>query len=80
MLAQIVQAERSRIFDQDAENASPNRQIADLLDEPLADAGRPELLEPATGLVDHAERCVASPGDRSRCLDEPLEDGVEREL
>ena len=78
MLAQIVQAKRHRLVDQNAENASPNRQIADLLDQLLADTGRPELLESTTSPVDHAERRISSPGDRSRGFDEPLEElGVE---
>ena len=77
---EVVQAERLRVADQDAEDPAAVRQVADPLVCLVVDTGRQEALERAAGAVDHAQRGVLRAGQLGGGLDDPLQDRVEREL
>ncbi len=76
----VVHPERSRIHDQDAEQPTAARQVADRLLGLHVDPRRVEGFEAATGTVDHAERRVPRLGEVGGRLDDVLQQGVERQL
>ena len=80
MRAEIREAKRLRIADEHAEDAAPAGWGPDRFDRRLVEAGDDELLDPAPALVDHAQRGVGGAGQLGRSLDDPLEDGIDREL
>ena len=75
-----MQPQRPGVADEHAEDPAAARQVADPRMRVLVDAVREEALELRPGLVDHAERGVTRAGEPRGRLDEPLQDGVEREL
>ena len=80
VVGDVVEPQRLRVADQDAEDAAPMRQIADRGVGVRIDPGRQEALERLPSPVDHAESCVASVGDLRGSLDDPLQQRVERKL
>ena len=56
------------------------REVADPSTRRVVDAGREEPLERAARAVDDAQRRIAGVRQRCRCLDDALQQGVEREL
>ena len=52
----------------------------DCFDRGFVEARDNELLDPTRALVDHAQCRVGGAGQLCRSLDDPLEDGVDREL
>ena len=73
VLGDVVQAERPRVADEDAQDAAPARQVADRRMGLGVDAVRDEALELSAGRVDDAERRVAGAGQLGGRLEEPLE-------
>ena len=77
---QVVEPERVRFTDQDAENPAAAGQVADPLVRLRVDPGGQEALERDAGAVDHAERRIAGGRQLGGGLDDPLEHTVESEL
>ena len=77
---EIVQPQRLRVADQDAEDPAAARQVADRGVRLGVDSGGDEALERRAAPVDHAQRRVARAGQLGGRLDEPLQQRVEREL
>ena len=73
MRADVVQPQRPRVGDQDAEHAAPAREVADRAVGLLVDPGGEEALELLAALVEHADRGVARAGELARDLEQPLE-------
>jgi hypothetical protein len=63
VLADLRQAQRSRVLDQGPEHPASSREIADAAACRRVDANRDEPVELATALVQYAERGVACGGD-----------------
>ena len=80
ILAEVVQPQRLRVADQDAEDPPAARQLADrrvrLGVDPVV--RKRSSCEPLP--VDHAQRGVARAGELGGRLDEPLQERVERQL
>src|SRR4051794_37138167 len=75
----VVQPQRSRVADEDAEDAASVRRVADLVPRRLVDARRDEALETCLRSVGDAERRVPCARDLFGRLDELLQEGGERE-
>jgi hypothetical protein len=73
MLTEIGKPDRTRLTDEQPENAVTLRQIADLGSRLLVDAYRQELRQERPRGVEHAERAVARVGELSCGLDDVLE-------
>ena len=80
IVGDVVQPERPRLADEDAQQAASSRQVADRSVRLLVDARGEEPLEPSSGRVDHPERGISRLGQPGRGLDDPLEQRVERQL
>src|SRR6478736_4371353 len=80
MVADVVEAQRARVFDEHAEDAAPARQVADGAVGVLVDAAREEAGELAASLVEDAQRDVARPREVGGGLQEPVEHRLEVEL
>src|SRR6266496_3435584 len=80
IVCDFVKPQGRCVADENAEDASASRQVADLAPRLLVDACRDEALEPCTCGVDHAQRRVPCTGQLRRGLDELLQQRVEREL
>src|SRR5579862_3307327 len=80
IVGEVVQAQRTRVADQHAENSPAAREIPDRRMGLGVDAGREEALELLAGPVDDPERGVARPGQLGRGPDKTLEQCLEREL
>src|SRR5262249_57795464 len=80
ILGEVVQSERARVVDQDAEDAAAVRGVADLRVHLRRDPVRDEALEAAPGGIDHTQGRVPCSGHPCGSLDDALEDAVERQL
>ena len=80
MVADLGQAQRARLLDQQAEHAAPARQVADRPPRLLVDAVGDEALQFVAVLVEHAEGGVAGPGQLAGDLEHLLEDHLGVEL
>ena len=80
IVCDVVEPQRLRVADQNAQDAAPVRQITDRRVCVSVDSCRQESLERLAGPVDHAESCVAGAGDLGRRLDDALKQCVERKL
>ena len=80
MRADVVQAQRLRVADQDAEDTAAAGQVADLAVRLGVDAGGEEALQPLAALVEHADRGVAGARHVARGLEQPLEHDLAVEL
>ena len=80
VVGDVVQAEGSRLADEDPEDAAAPRKVADGGARLLVDTRRDEALEPPPGRVDDAERGVPGVGELRGGLDETLQKGVEGQL
>jgi len=70
IVGDVVQAQRRRVSDEDAEDAAPARLVADLAARGVVDAGRDEALQTRARRVDDAERRVPGAGQFGRRFDE----------
>jgi hypothetical protein len=77
MVADVVQAQRTRVVDEHAEQAATARQVADGAMGVLVDAAGEEACELTAALVEDPERDVARPGEVGGGLQEPVEHGLE---
>ena len=77
VVAEVVEAQRLGVMDQDAEDAAPVRQLADRFVLLAVDAGGDEALECLALAVDHPERRVAGAGQGCGGVDQPLQQLVE---
>ena len=80
MLPEVLEPQRPRLLDQQAEDAAPAREVPDAAVRGLVDAGRDEALELLPRLVEHPDRGVARAGDLARHVEQLLQDGVDVEL
>ena len=80
IVADRLQPQRARVGDQGAENAAAAREISDLRNGLLVEAGVDEALEPRTGGIDHAQRRVAGAGQCGGRLGQLQQQIVQREL
>jgi len=76
---QIVQAQRLRVADEDAEDAAAVRKIADRRARLVVEPSRDEALQRLARRIEDAERGVARAGEGGRRLHELLQNGVERQ-
>ena len=79
MVGQIVQAQRLRVFDQDAEDAVAAGQWADLLDGLVVDPDGDELRQ-RIAFADHAERAVSRIDEPDAGFDDALQHGLKVEV
>ena len=80
MLADIVEAKRVRLADQDAQHAAAAGQLADHLARLLIDPVGQELLERGAPLVEDADRRVAGAGDLAGSREDSVEHGLRLKL
>jgi hypothetical protein len=80
MRAEVVEDDRARVLDQQAEDAAPARELADRRARLGAHARGQEALKPPPAGVEHAERRVAGAGQLPGHVDEPLQHHLEVEL
>jgi hypothetical protein len=80
IVGNVVQTQRCRFGDQNAEDAATAWKVADGCVGLRIDAVRDEALESGTGTIDNAKSDVARSGDASRSFHDPLEYGIQREL
>ena len=80
VVGDVVQPQRLRVPNQDAEDAAPVRRVTDRGMRVGIDPGRQEPLQRLARSVDHAESCVAGVGDLGGRLDDPLQQRIERKL
>jgi hypothetical protein len=80
MLADVRQAQRLRLRDQDPEHAPAARQLANRRARLLIDAERYELAEPGPLFIEDAERRVARSGDLPRRRQNPIQNSLWIEL
>jgi hypothetical protein len=80
MGADIVQAQRSRMFDQLSEHPPSLRRIADPLPGLRVDPDRQEPLEPTSRCVEHAKRRVPGARQLPRGFDHASEHDIEVEV
>ncbi len=80
MAADVGQAQRPRLLDQQAEHAAAARQVADRPPRLLVDAVGDEALQLVAVLVEHAERGVAGTGQLAGDLEHLPEDHLRVEL
>jgi len=79
IFAEIVQPQRLRVADQDAENPPAAWEISDRRMRLGVDAGRQEALQTRPRLVDHPQRRIPRSGQLHGGLDELLQERVQRE-
>ena len=80
VVADVGEAQRPRLLDQQAEHAAPARQVADRAPRLLVDAVGDEALQLVAVLVEHAERGVAGAGQLAGDLEHAAEDDLRVEL
>ena len=80
IVRELVQAQRLRVPDEDAEDAAPTGKLADRRVCLRVHARRQEALERLARLVDHAEGRVAGAGDLGGRLDDALQQRIEGKL
>jgi hypothetical protein len=82
MLRDVVEPDGQRLVDQEPEDPSPVRQVADARDVVGSDADGDELRQPAVlaGRVEDAEGGVARADEVRRGADDPVQDVVELEV
>ena len=73
MLADVGQAERLGVDNQEPEDPEALREGADAGAGLVVDADRDELREAGAGIVEHTQCAVAGVDERDRALDDPLE-------
>ncbi len=74
MVADVGEAQRPRLLDQQSEHATAAGQVADSPSRLLVDAAGDEALQLLAVAVEHAERRVPRPGQLAGDLEHPLED------
>ncbi len=79
MVADVGEAQRPRLLDQQPEHAAAAGQVADRPPRSIVDAAGDEALQLLAVAVEHAERRVPRPGQLTGDLENPVEDdlGVE---
>jgi hypothetical protein len=80
VLADVGQAERLGVDDQEAEDPESFGERPDAGAGLVVDADRDELREAGAGVIEHAQRAVAGVDERHRALDDPLEHGDDVEV
>lgn len=80
ILRQVVQADRSRMLDESAEEPASDGQFADALALGFGQPVEHEVGQTGAGLVDHTEGSVPATDHATRRLDDPMENGVQIEL
>ncbi len=80
MAADVCEAQRARLLDQQAEDASPARQVADRAPRLLVDAVGDEALQLVAVFVEHAERRVAGAGQVAGDLEHAAKDDLRVQL
>ena len=75
MPADVAQAQRLRVADEDAQEAAPAGEVADRAVGRLVDPGREEPLELPAVPVEDAERRITGPGQLASCLEDPQQHG-----
>ncbi len=80
MLADIGQAQRARILDQDAEDTPTARELADPAVDRLVETRRDEPVELLAGLVEDPQRGVPSAGQALSLLEDSAKHGVRVKL
>ena len=77
---EVVESERSCVVDQDSQNPTTTRPVADRLLRSLVQPVGDEPLQLPTGSVDHSEGRVAGAGQLGSDADERLQNSVEGQL
>jgi hypothetical protein len=80
VLADVVEAQRTRVVDQHAEQAAPARQVADGAVPRLVDPPREEACELATFVIEDADRGIASTREIGGRRQDAIEHDFEVEL
>ena len=80
MVADVLEPQRARILDQQAEDAAAAGRIADRAVRLGVDPGGDEALELLPAVVEHADGRVARAGDLAGDVEQPMQHRVDVEL